>query len=444
MKNVNNQNNVHRIVIVGGGAGGLSLVSRLGRHFRRNDAVEVMLVDVNSTHLWKPLLHEVATGSLDGNHDEISYVALARKHGFRFVLGEFKSIDTEAKSIAIEMDYGDADLAATQRSIDYDQIVLAIGSRSHDFGVPGVLQHAILLDDRSKAEQFHRRFLANLHRINDATVSDIGQLSVVIIGGGATGVELAADLHNVASQLEDFGFDRFNPEKLDVTLLEASPRVLGALPERISDSVTAALSELEVSVITGATVTEITADEVKTKDGQCYPANLTVWAAGVCAPASLDKSGLPVDSIGRVKTTPFLNIEEYPEVFVIGDCCHREMPAAAGTETAGTKPSTVPPRAQSAHQMAATVYNNIRKQYTNDSLQAFNYQDYGSLVNLSRYTTVGNLMKNALFIDGWIAKVAYRLLYRRHQVAVHGLFATGLIMIGDRIHRATHSHLKLH
>lgn len=435
---------VHRIVVVGGGAGGLSLVSRLARKFKRNAQLEVMLVDQNSTHLWKPLLHEVATGSLDGNHDEVSYVSLARKYGFRFMLGKLANVDADAKRITVTMDFGDAELPSRDRTIEYDQLVLAIGSLSNDFGIPGVAENAILLDSRLQAEQFHKRFIAHLHRINSQRSEDKPVLSVVIVGGGATGVELAADLHSVASQLEDFGFKAFSPEKLKISVLEAGPRLLAQLPERISSSVIKELRSLGVEVHTSMMVTEITPDEVRSREGEPFAADLSVWAAGIRAPGVLKESGLETDGLGRVVTTRSLNVVSYPGVFVIGDCGHCPM----GEADAEGDVAVVPPRAQSAHQMAGVAYKNIINQYKGKPLKTFTYNDYGSLVSLSEYSTVGNLMgnlmKGSLFIEGALARLVYRMLYRRHQSDVHGLFSTMLIMIGDRIHRATHSHLKLH
>ncbi|MBX2886825.1 MAG: NAD(P)/FAD-dependent oxidoreductase [Granulosicoccus sp.] len=441
----------HQIVIVGGGAGGLSLAARLGRKYRRNENVRVLLIDHKPTHLWKPLLHEVATGSLDSNHDEVSYVSLARKHGFQFMLGRLESVNGAEKTLSINRQTNDplqadspfqlVEQSSEPHVIAYDQVVLAIGSMSNDFGTPGVLQHAILLDNRMQAEKFHRQLIAHLHRVNNLTEDQNKILSVVIVGGGATGVELAADLHNVASQLEEFGFRRFKPENLNITVIEAGPRLLAQLPERISHSVEKELHAIGVDVRTDTMVSGINAASVQTREGQEYVADLCVWAAGIRAPAELGQSGLATDPIGRVFTTRQLNVPEHPEMFVIGDCCHCAL-------SENDPDTAVPPREQSAHQMAGIVYKNITRQLQGKSLKTFEFQDYGSLVSLSEYSTVGNLMgnlmKGTLFIEGWVARFVYRMLYRRHQAAVHGIIATGMIMIGDRIHNATHSHLKLH
>lgn len=430
------------IVVVGGGAGGLGLAIKLSRKYRKDKGIQVILVDQKPTHVWKPLLHEIATGSLDSNHDEISYASLARRHKFRFVLAQLTRVDSANSEILIQPVYGpalkgDGIEGPAVKTLNYSQLVLAIGSQANDFNTKGVQQNAIFLDNRSQAEEFHQRFVTKLNELNYAP-NPQRLLPVVIVGGGATGVELSADLHHVAEQLEDYGFERFSPELLSITLIEAGPRLLAQLPERISQSVNSELETIGVSVKTNALVIEITDQHVTTKDGEQYPSDLTVWAAGIQAPSVLRESGLPVDNIGRVIVSDKLQLETTPNVFVLGDCCHCEM--ADG--------QIVPPRAQSAHQMAKTVYKNIINQNRGRELTAFVYRDFGSLVSLSEYTTVGNLMGNlmrgSVFIEGWFARIVYRMLYRMHQCGIHGYTSTALIMLGDRIHRATRSHLKLH
>lgn len=428
----------HNIVIVGGGAGGLGLTTRLARKFKGNSSVTVTLIDQKPAHIWKPLLHEVATGSLDSNHDEISYGALARRFKFKFILADLRAVNTEKSNITIAPVFGP--LSQTQeepRELEYTQLVIAVGSQGNDFGTPGVAENAIFLDSRADAEQFHQRFIAHLNDINYRRNPD-SQLNVVIVGGGATGVELSADLHSVSEQLEEYGFEKFQPEQLSITLLEAGPRLLAQLPDRISQSVAQELKNIGVSVLTNSQVTEVTADSVRIASEQCFASDLTVWAAGIRAPDMLAGSGLPVDRIGRVKVARTLNLENNREIFVLGDCCHCPM----GTD------QVVPPRAQSAHQMAKTVYKNLIRQQQDRPLIDFKYSDLGSLVSLSEYTTVGNLMGNLMrgtvFIEGWVARVMYKSLYRMHQASIHGYFSTALIILGDKIHRVTRSHLKLH
>ena len=200
-----------RIIVVGGGAGGLELVVRLGRKFRRDAETEVVLIDKNPTHIWKPLFHEVATGSMNSYHDEASYRMLARKNGFKFILGEVTDIDLRAGRVTLSpvLDDGGAEMMPG-RSIGYGTLAVAVGSLSNDFGIAGVREYARYLDSREQAERFHKHFAAQLHRVN-AQNDSTATLSVAIVGGGATGVELAADMHNVVQRLREYGFEHFSP-----------------------------------------------------------------------------------------------------------------------------------------------------------------------------------------------------------------------------------------
>lgn len=427
-----------QIVVVGGGAGGLELVVKLARKYRKSDSVSVCLVDCNPTHIWKPLLHEVATGTLNSNHDETSYLMLARKHGFVFVLGRVSGVDTTSNSLQLQPIKNEHDdLIVDSRELTYTKLILAVGSLCNDFGTQGVVEHCLLLDTRAQAERFHSNFINQLHRLN-ASDSDASRLSLVIVGAGATGVELAADLHKVAKRLPEYGFDEFSIDRLRVMIVEAAPRILAQLPERVSVSVTTELEKIGVEVRVNTMVKAVEADTVLTGSGEKISAQLVVWAAGIRAPEFLKDTELPTDKIGRVLVDEYLRVKSSENVFAIGDCCACEM--ADGT--------MVPPRAQSAHQMASIAYTNIVNDIRGSTMKPFVYKDFGSLISLSEFSTVGNLMGNlmrgTLFIEGWLARMFYLSLYRMHQVSIHGWRATGLIMLGDRIYKATRADIKLH
>ena len=455
-----NENSNERIVVVGGGAGGLELVIKLARKFRNNNAVDITLVDCNPTHIWKPLLHEIATGSLNSNHDETSYLMLARKYRFSFVLGRVDQIDVENKLLHLEaINDRDGHAVVAERSVNYSKVVLSVGSLCNDFGTPGVEEHCLLLDTRAQAERFHQNFINELHRIKASNNSrarvstpstpDAGtgiddrnskpdRVSVVIVGAGATGVELAADLHNVANRLPEYGFGEFSTDALRVLIVEAAPRILAQLPERISKSVTKELLNIGVQIRTDTMVSGIDADAVATKSGERINADLVVWAAGIKAPSFIAQSGLPCDRLGRVEVNTLLHVEANESVFAIGDCC--ACPMEDG--------SMVPPRAQSAHQMASVAYKNIVASINGTTLKPFVYKDFGSLISLSEFSTVGNLMgnlmKGSVFIEGWLARVFYLSLYRMHQSTVHGFGSMLLIILGDTIYKATRAKIKLH
>jgi NADH dehydrogenase len=276
-----------------------------------------------------------------------------------------------------------------------------------------------------------------LHRVSAASDENT-KLSVVIVGGGATGVELAADLHNVAGRLHDYGFDKFSQKRLKVSVIEAGPLLLPRLPERIGISVREELQSIGVDVLTDTRIDSAESNALITSDGTRIQADVSVWAAGVRAPSFLADSGLPCDNLGRIKVNPDLTVEGLPNVYGAGDCCCCPMDDGG----------TVPPRAQSAHQMASVVAHNIVASHKGKRLKTFVYKDFGSLISLSRFSTIGNLMGNLMrgtvFVEGWLARMFYLSLYRMHQNAVHGPVSTVLIMLGDRIYKATRAELKLH
>lgn len=426
-----------RIIVIGGGAGGLELAVKLGRKLRRQKDVEVMLIDKNPTHIWKPLFHEVATGSMNSYHDEASYLMLARKHKFNFILGRVVDIDTSEQCVRLEAlqdDEGQEMVAA--REFRYDTLIVAVGALSNDFGIQGVREFSRQLDSREQAEKFHKNFTTQLQRTNLSSTSAV--LSVAIVGGGATGVELAADMHNVVARLREYGFEHFSKERLSVSIVEAAPGLLPRLPERIGVSVKRELERIGVKVYVGTRVAKVEKDAVITSEDERINADISVWAAGVRAPEWLSECGLPTDRLGRIEVNEDLSVVGMPGIFAIGDCC-------ACKDQDGQE---IPPRAQAAHQMASTAARNVLAARKGRSSRSFKYRDFGSLVSLSKYTTVGNLMGNlvrgTIFVEGWVARMAYLSLYRMHQAAVHGRFSTLLIMLGDRIYKATRASVKLH
>lgn len=430
----------HRIVIVGGGAGGLELATRLGRSLGKRKQASIVLVDANLTHIWKPLLHEVAAGSLNSSEDELNYVAQGKWNHFEFQLGRMSGLDRARKAIklAATLDEDGRELLP-ERELSYDSLVIAVGSTTNDFGTPGAAEHCIFLDTREQAERFHRQMLSHYLRAH-ASNSDDGRISVAIVGAGATGVELAAELHHAAHELAAYGLDRIQPQNMRITLIEAGPRVLPALPERISAPVHKTLEKLGVTVLTGTAVSQVTADALLTAQGMEVPASLKVWAAGIRAPAFLKElDGLESNRINQLLVRPTLQTTLDDNIFAFGDCA--ACPLGDGSER------NVPPRAQAAHQQASLLAKSLKRRLDGQALEAFAYRDYGSLISLSRFSAVGNLMGNlmgSVKLEGWLARMFYISLYRMHQMALYGVLRTSLLMLGDRIGRSTEPRLKLH
>lgn len=429
-----------KIVIVGGGAGGLELATSLGHKLGRKHKAEITLVDRNHSHLWKPLLHEVATGSLDDDMDALSYLAHARNHHFHFQLGTLTDIDRDQRRIQLaEIRDEQGELLVAARSLSYDILVMALGSTSNDFGTPGVKDHCIYLDNPKQARRFHNEMLNLFLKFTANTDEHKESVNIAIVGGGATGVELSAELHNAVKQLHSYGFDGLDNQALNVTLVEAGERILPALPPRISAAAHQELTNIGVRVLTKTMVTQAEAHGLHTKDGEFIEADLMVWAAGIKAPDAMkDIAGLETNRINQLLVEPTLQTTRDPYIFAIGDCA--SCPQENGT--------FVPPRAQAAHQMASRCYGNILALLNGQTLKSYVYKDHGSLVSLSKFSTVGslmgNLMRGSLMVEGRIARFVYISLYRMHQIALHGYVKTGLMMLVGGINRVIRPRLKLH
>ncbi len=430
----------HHIVIVGGGAGGIELATRLGRSLGKRGQARITLVDGNLTHIWKPLLHEVAAGSLNSSEDELNYVAQAKWNHFEFQLGRMCGLDRQRKIIQLQatLDEDGSELVPP-REIAYDTLVLAVGSTTNDFGTPGAAEHCIFLDTRQQAERFHQLLLNQYLRAHaNPEHSATEQINVAIIGAGATGVELAAELHHAARLLAAYGLDGIRPENLRLTLVEAGPRVLPALPERISVPVHETLEKLGVTVLTGSPVSEVAEEGLRTADGQLIPASLKVWAAGIRAPRFLNEiDGLESNRINQLVVLPTLQTTRDEHIFAFGDCAACPQPDG----------KNVPPRAQAAHQQASLLAKSLKRRLEGKPLLEYRYRDYGSLISLSSFSAVGNLMGNLtgdVMLEGRLARWFYVSLYRLHQMALYGKFRTLLLMLSDRLGRSTEPRLKLH
>src|SRR6266403_1040621 len=280
---------LHKIVVVGGGAAGLELVTRLGDRLGRRRSsskagASVALVESARTHLWKPLLHEAAAGSMDPGEYELNYLAQAHWHGFRYRLGEMIGLDRVAKQVHLAATFDDEGRQITPaRTVGYDTLVTAIGSVTNDFGTPGVAEHAVPLETPAQAARFNRRLVNACIRAEtqDGPVRP-GQLHVAIVGAGATGAELAAELHRTTREVVSYGHDRIDPERdTRVVLIEAADRILPALPERISEATRRLLDRMEIEVHTGAKVIKVTTDGLFMADGSFVASELVVWTAGI-------------------------------------------------------------------------------------------------------------------------------------------------------------------
>jgi NADH dehydrogenase len=429
-------------VIVGGGAGGLELACKLGRKLGPD---KVTLVDSRLYHVWKPSLHEVAAGTLDIHQEGLSYQMLAHDRGFAFVYGAMTALDAAARRITIApvTAPGDGEEVLPERTLGYRSLVIAVGSTSNYFGVPGAREHTISLNATEDAERFRLRLLrllAQAEQQKEDGAADSG-LDIVIIGGGATGVELAAELREASGAYAAYGFRRLHVRRdVRITLLEGAPRILAPLPERVSTAAARLLEQRAIRVVADCRVSRIDKNQVSDNQGNVYPADLCVWAAGIRAPEFLGSLGLPVAKGGQIEVDAHLRVPGVDGVYALGDC-------AACTDGNGTH---VPPRAQAAHQQADYLVKEFVGQAAGKPPQKdpYVYRDYGSLVSIGRETTVGSLMGSlrgaSLFVEGFMARIMYMSLHLLHHKAVLGGLRTGLMALGRFLIRRTTPIVKLH
>jgi NADH dehydrogenase len=436
--------NLHHVIIVGGGAGGLELATQLGDSLGKKGKAQITLIDCTSTHVWKPLLHEIAAGSMDPDRHELEYLAQAHWHHFRFRLGRMDGLNRANREITITA-YVDEDgkEVIPRRTFKYDTLVIAVGSTTNDFGIKGAREHSIALDTQAQAQKFHR-LLHNALLRAQTQVEPLkpGQLEVAIVGAGATGVELAAELHNTTRELAAYGLDKIDADRdVKISLIEAGDRILPALPSRMSLAVDVELRKLRVNVFTGERVVEVSEKGITTHSGRMIPAELVVWAAGIKAPDFLkDIDGLETNRINQLVVNQTLQTTRDEHIFALGDC--------AACPWLGHD-SNVPPRAQAAHQQASLLLKTIKYRVSRrNTLPEYHYKDYGSLVNLGRYSTVGSLMGavsgGSMYIQGLFARLMYRSLYKMHLMALHGVLSVVIHTIGRLIARRTEPHVKLH
>lgn len=437
----------HKIVIVGGGAGGLELATRLGRTYGRRKRALITLVDKNRTHIWKPKLHEIASGSMDLGDHEVDYMAQAHWHHFTFRIGELKGLDRRNKWIELAP-YSDEDGQAVTpvQKIDYDTLVICIGSLSNDFGTRGVKEHALRLETQQDAKSFHSKMVnACIRAHNQAGLIHQRQLHVAIIGAGATGVELAAELHRTTREVVAFGLDRIDADKdIKVSLIEAADRILPALRPRLSQATEHLITRLGVQVMTRSKVMEVMPTGIRLADGREIDSELVVWAAGVKAPDFLkDFGGLETNPINQLVVHDTLQTTRDADIFALGDCA-----ACPCSDADGGRAGIVPPRAQAAHQQATHMLEQIKRRLAQQPLKPYRYRDFGSLVSLGKFNTVGSMMggligKN-LMIEGYFAKLMYLSLYKLHELAIHGIRKTILYTLARMITKQTNPTVKLH
>ncbi|WP_331373375.1 NAD(P)/FAD-dependent oxidoreductase [Sinorhizobium chiapasense] len=423
----------HQIVVVGGGIAGLEIVSKLPRTIRRTP-IAVTLIDREPAYVWKPMLHTIAAGTTDVSQQETSYIAQARSRRFVFEPGEVQGINRKERKVYLAPLEIDGRRILPKRHISYDTLILATGSQANDFGIPGVRDHCFMIDNRSQAMNFNREIMA---RVLETLVAN-SMLQIAVVGGGATGVELAAELIQLTDVTAYYGAAGLR-NQVKVTLLESGPNLLGAFPDRVAIAARERLERLGVTVLTGAQVVAADAGSLQLADGRQINAELKVWAAGVkAADACATFDGLEVTRNNQIVVRPTLQTTVDSRIFAVGDCSSLPL------DDAGKQ---LPPAAQVAHQQASHLIRYLPGWLEGVDLPPFNFRDFGSIVSLGGYGAYGSLGQFGLFkggfIRGRVAQLGHILLYRSHQARLHGFWRGGLIWLADMINSRVRPRIRL-
>ena len=424
---------LHHIVIVGGGAGGLELATQLGERFGRKKKARITLVDQNLTHIWKPLLHEIAAGSLNPHEEQTNYFAHAEKHHFEFVLGTLLDVNKDQKQITLSPPQLSKEHAPLIQKLGYDTLVIAVGSVSNDFGIEGVREYCHFLDSRQQADIFQQDLL-HLY-IEAQNHSTERALNIGIVGAGATGVELAAELIETTKNFYRYGLKKIDPKQVKITLIEASDRILPALNEKTAAHSAKQLRKMGIEILTEHKVQKVDKSNVYFSNGKILHSDITVWAAGVKAPKVLESfTDFKRDKINRLMVYATLQTHSDPNVFAFGDCANCQLDA---------RQPPLGPRAQVASQQATFLVDAMAARLSGSPQPMFTFNDKGSLVSLSRNQAVGELLGD-VSVQGFIAKTMYVSLYRLHQANIHGYTQAGALTVKDFLTRRVRPKIKLY
>jgi NADH dehydrogenase len=385
MKKNHNDSSIHRVVIIGGGFGGLYAAKRLGKA-----PVEVTLIDKRNFHLFQPLLYQVATGGLSPGDIASPLRAVLNRHkNTRVIMGEVTNIDPLQQIVYL----GD-------ETYGYDTLIVAVGVRHHYFEndhwealAPGLKTIEDALEIRQRIFQ---AFEMAEKETDPARCEAL--LTFVVIGGGPTGVELAGALGELAHFTLKKDFRRINPAAANIILLEGGKRILPNYPEKLAEKAQKSLQKLGVTIHSNTLVTDMNDERIiiKSPGGQNeIRAKTILWAAGVRAsalsPLIAEKTGAKTDGMGRVYVEPDLSIKEFPNIFIIGDLAN--FSCQTGIPLPGVSPV--------AMQQGRYAARLIKRRWQGKNLPAFRYFNKGNLAVIGRNAAVADF--GFLQFSGWLA-----------------------------------------
>jgi NADH:ubiquinone reductase (H+-translocating) len=381
-----------RVVVVGMGFGGLATVSRLAR-----SGMDVTLVDRNVYSTFQPLLYQVATGGL--NPSDVAYPlrGFAHRYRARFQHGEVVAIDGQTRKLTL----------ARGEALDYDYLVLATGVSAAYYGIAGADKHSVGLYTRRDAVALRDQILAWLERLSGDEVGR--EWAVTVVGGGATGVELAGTLAELRNVALPTAYPAIDLARVHVRVVEQADALLAPFHPSLRDYARRQLQSRGVDIRLNATIREVTADHVVLADGEHIHSDITVWAAGVSAPGSVGAWGLPQGRGGRIQVGPDLRVSGHDRIFAVGDI-------------AGLEGSPLPQLAQPALQTGRFAAEQIIRLAAGQPTTGFEYHDKGILATIGRHSAVVQLpyhvrVRGYLAWWAWLGLHIVTLLGNRNRIS---------------------------
>ena len=402
------------VVVVGAGFGGLATVKRL-----RKAGFRVTLIDRNLYSTFQPLLYQVATGGI--NPGDVSYAAggFARRYGARYSRGDMTGVDAANQRITL----------ADGREISYDYLILATGVSASYFGIKGAAEYTYGLYTRADAVVLRDHFMTDIEKLSTGPPG--AELAITMVGGGATGVELAGTMAELRDTVLQETFPDVDPSRVHVRLVEMLPELLTPFHQKLRGYTRRQLEARGVDVRTDTAISEVTADHVVLKNGQELRSDLTVWTAGVAAPPAVADWGLPQGRAGRIVTGPDLRVKGHDRIFAIGDIALIEDHPTAQLS-------------QPALQMGRHAAEQIGRLEAGQPAEPFSYHDKGQAATIGRRSAVIELahgpdFRGTLAWLGWLGLHLFYLLGGRNRVSAlvnltwrymtwgHG----GAVIVGD-------------
>jgi len=379
-----------QVVVLGAGFGGLAFCQSFSCH----DA-DVTLVDRQNHHLFQPLLYQVATAGLSA--PEIA-------QPIRSILRDKRNVTVLLRDVT-GFDLARREVQFAGGALPYDYLVLALGGVTSYFGHPEWEQFAHGLKSLDDALRIRGQILLTFELAeNSASETEKKRLmTIVVVGGGPTGVELAGAFAELATHVLKRDFRRIDPRQAHVILIEAGPRLLPQFSERLSAKAAAQLTKMGVDVRTGVSVKNIGEGFLELSDGTRLESANIIWAAGVAANPLTQKLGVALDRAGRVKVNPDLSLPEHPEIFAIGDL------ALVMDEHNKPVPGVSPAAMQMAHHVARIIHDDLHGLTGPKARPPFKYWDKGTMATIGRAAAVAQIGR--LQLSGWLAWVSWLLIH---------------------------------